>query len=270
MALIFDRKSAGAYDAWYQCRQGQAFDRSLEAIFYSFLEPCPGDRALDIGCGSGNHLLILNKLGLDITGVDASSSMIRKARERLGGRGDLKIARAEDLPFEDNAVDFALLIHTLECLDDPLPALREAGRVARKKVLLCVMNPFSCDGVIRKVKGYLGNPLFRPARFFSYWQITNLLKTAYGPAPISWQCAPPFFQKPLSPSRGSGGSWMDRRFPFTSCLCLSATLVYTTKTQNLPLKVRLKKASQEVIGVKAFQDLKRVDGGKQDERSLSL
>ncbi len=256
MALIFDRKSARAYEAWYQSRQGQSFDRTLEALFSSFLEPSPGDRALDIGCGSGNHLLALNRLGLDITGVDASSSMIRRARERLGGRCTLKIGRAEDLPFEDNSVDFALLIHTLECLDDPLPALREAGRVARKKIFVGVMNTFSCDGVIRKVKGYFGNSLFRHARFFNLWQIMTVLKSAYGPVPISWQCVPPFFSKPPVPGRDRTGSWIDKRFPFASCLCFSATLVYTTKTRNLPLKMRLKEARRGVMGAKAFQDLK--------------
>ncbi|MFZ0447603.1 MAG: class I SAM-dependent methyltransferase [Desulfatiglandaceae bacterium] len=270
MALIFNRNSARAYDAWYKSRQGQSFDRTLEAVFCSFLDPCPGDRALDIGCGSGNHLLALNRLGLDITGLDASSSMIRRARERLGGRCTLKIGRAEDLPFEDNAVDFALLIHTLEFLDDPLPALREAGRVARKKVFVGIMNTLSCDGILRKFKGYFGNPLFRHAHFFNLWQIKSVLKMAYGPVPLSWQCVPPFFSKPPAPGHDNTGSWIDKRLPFASCLCFSATLTYTTKTQNLPLKMRLKGANRGVIGAKALQDLKHVNGGNQHERGLSL
>ncbi len=270
MTLIFDRKSASAYDSWYQSRQGQSFDRTLEALFPSFLDPCPGDRALDIGCGSGNHLLVLNRLGLDITGIDASSSMIRRARERLGGRCTLKIGKAEDLPFEDNTFDFAVLIHTLEFLDDPLPALREAGRVASKKVFVGIMNPLSCDGVLRKIKGYFGNPLFQYAHFFNLWQIMAIFRTAYGPVPLSWQCAPPYFSRPPAQAHDSSGSWLDRRLPFASCLCFSATLVYTTKTRNLPLKMRLKEASRGAIGVKAFQDLKRINGGNQDERGLSL
>jgi ubiquinone/menaquinone biosynthesis C-methylase UbiE len=270
MALIFDRNSARAYDAWYESRQGQSFDRAVEALLSSFLEPGPGDRALDIGCGSGNHLLVLNRLGLDITGLDASTCMIRRARERLGERCTLKIGRAEDLPFEDNEVDFAVLIHTLEFLGDPLPALREAGRVARKKVFVGIMNSFSCDGVIRKVKGYFGNPLFRHAHFFNLWQIMAALKTAYGPVPLSWQCAPPLFSKPPTPGPSHTGSWIDWRLPFASSLCISATLVHTTMTRNLPLKVRLKGASRGVIGAKALQDLKRVKGGNPDERRLSL
>jgi ubiquinone/menaquinone biosynthesis C-methylase UbiE len=37
---------------------------------------------IDIGCGTGNHALKLSKLGYDITGLDVSSAMLEKAKEK--------------------------------------------------------------------------------------------------------------------------------------------------------------------------------------------
>jgi len=261
MGLVFDRKSANAYDAWYRSRQGQAFDRSLGTMLPRFLDPKAGDRVLDIGCGSGNHLLLLNRLGLDISGLDASSHMIRKAKERLGNRCTLRVGMAEDLPFDDNEFDYAVLIHTLEFLDDPLPAIREAGRIARQKVLVGVMNTLSCDGVKRRIQGYFGDPLFRHARFFNLWEIKSILKMAYGPVPLSWGCIPPIMGQHHQGSPGQAGLFAEKYLPFAAFLCLSATLVYTTKTQNMPLKTRLKKATHGVIGAKALQDLRPLEAG---------
>ncbi|MBN2040783.1 MAG: methyltransferase domain-containing protein [Spirochaetes bacterium] len=40
---------------------------------------------LDLGCGTGEHLAGLSKLGIDCTGIDASKSMIRIAKLRFPG-----------------------------------------------------------------------------------------------------------------------------------------------------------------------------------------
>lgn len=256
MALIFDKKSGDAYDTWYRSTQGQEFDRSLGTMLPRFLDPKAGDRVLDIGCGSGNHLLLLNRLGLDITGLDASPHMIRRAGERLGNRCNLKVGTAEDLPFDDNEFDYAVLIHTLEFVDDPLPALREAGRVARQKVLVGVMNTLSCDGVKRRIQGYFGDPLFRHARFFNLWEIKSVLKMAYGPVPLSWGCIPPIIGQHHGAPAGQASLLARKYLPFASFLCLSATLIYTTRAKSIPLKTRLKEASPGVIGAKAFLDLR--------------
>lgn len=260
MGLIFDTKIAKAYDSWYQSKRGRAFDRSLETLLASLLTPIPGERVLDIGCGSGNHLLILNRLGLDVSGVDASNLMVYRAKNRLGRRCSIKLGNAEDLPFEDNEVDYAVLIHTLEFLDDPLPALREAGRVAKKKVLVGIMNPLSYDGIVRRIQGFLGDPLFHGARFFHLWDMKSFLRMAYGPVPLSWRCLPSFLSDPFHSTSNRSDSFMCTHWPFSSFLCISATLVYTVRTENLPLKIRLKEARHGAIGTEALNDIRQVKG----------
>ena len=270
MGLIFDRKSAEAYETWYRSGQGQELDRSLGTMLSRFLDPKWGDRVLDIGCGSGNHLLLLSRLGLDVSGVDASSHMIRRAKERLGTKCTLKLGTAEDLPFDDNEFDYAVLIHTLEFLDDPLPAIREAGRVARQKVLVGVMNTFSCEGVKRRIQGLFKESLFRHARFFNLWEMKSFLKTALGPVPLSWSSIPPMGGDPQPIHSKQTGLVSEKYLPFAFFLCLTATLVYTSRTQNMPLKARLKEAGHSVIGAKAFQDLQPLKGANDNERGLSL
>lgn len=44
----------------------------------------PGARLADLGCGSGEHVRGLARLGYDVIGLDASAELIRLARERSG------------------------------------------------------------------------------------------------------------------------------------------------------------------------------------------
>lgn len=270
MGLIFDKKIARVYDAWYQSPEGRAIDTSVEKFIRSLVKPMPGERVLDVGCGTGNQLLMLNRLGLNISGIDASQPMIDRARERLGNRCTLMTGMAEDLPFDDNEFDLVLLINTLEFLDHPLQALREAGRVASKKVFIGVINSLSWHGLVKKIQGYLGDPLFRSARFYNLWQLKSLLQMAYGDVPISWGCTriyPSFIEeiRPLDKSR-----WNERQIPFGSFLGISATMVYRTRTDDLPLKIRLKKAKQSLVQVKTLGDLNRNKGEDVDERGLPV
>jgi len=126
MGLIFDENSAGFYQSWHRSSQSRAIEKSMEQLVLSLIDPEPGERVLDIGCGTGNHLIMFNKLGLNVSGVDASSHMVQEAKSRLGHRSTIKVGMAEDLPFDDNEFDLAVLVNTLEILYKPLLALLEA------------------------------------------------------------------------------------------------------------------------------------------------
>ena len=102
MGIIFDKKDAQMYRSWYQSPEGRAIEGAIEPLIRTLLRPRPGERVLDIGCGSGNHLIVFNRMGLDVSGIDASPHMIQKAEERLGNRCGLKTGVAESLPYEDN------------------------------------------------------------------------------------------------------------------------------------------------------------------------
>lgn len=270
MGLVFDTRAARAYEAWYQSPEGRALDQSLEQILFTLLDPRPGDRALDVGCGSGNHLILLHRLGLDVTGLDASPCMIRGARDLIGNRCALKLGTAEALPFDDNEFDFVVLINTLEFLDHPLEALREAGRVASRKVFVGVINALSWNGLNKKVRGALGDPLFANARFFSLWELKALLRRAYGHAPISWRSVRMGASFAYRGKSSDEGVVISNSWPFGGFLGISVAVAYRVRALTVPLSIKVRQAGQSVIGTGTVQNLKRNGEPHSDEGSLSL
>jgi ubiquinone/menaquinone biosynthesis C-methylase UbiE len=248
MGLIFDIHSARLYDAWRRSSRGRAMDSFLEKLIPEMLKPRKNERVLDIGCGTGNHLLLLNRFGLDINGVDASPYMIDMARKRLGNKCALKTGNAKDLPFDDNEFDLAVLINTLEFLDDPLQALREAGRVAKRKVFIVVINSLSCYSIYDKLQSIFMDTLARHIKSYHLWELKAFVTTAFGPIPIVWETESslPRFLNQTGVSQYK--SWEISRWPFGPFLGLSVTIDYTLKTDNLPLKIGIKKAEQSVAG----------------------
>jgi len=152
-------------------------------------------------------------------------------------------------------------------MDNPLQALREAGRVAGSKVFVGVLNSLSWNGILNKFHGYFNDPLFGQATFYNLWQIKSLMQLAYGPVPISWGCIKvvPGFLEDSRPSNKAFWNW--KHSPFGFFLGLSATMVYTVRTENLPLKAKFKTASQALISARV---LKETRGVQKSERGLSI
>lgn len=87
-----------------------------------------GTRVLDAGCGGAGACLLAAKRGARITGLDAASSLIDIARERLPD-GDFRVGDLEELPFEDNSFDAVIAANALQYAQDRVAVLRELKRV---------------------------------------------------------------------------------------------------------------------------------------------
>jgi SAM-dependent methyltransferase len=72
-----------------------------------------GDRLLDVGCGTGRHLVPLASSGLRATGVDLSPAMLERARARAA-QADVDVqlveADARDLPADLGPFDAAICL----------------------------------------------------------------------------------------------------------------------------------------------------------------
>lgn len=249
MGLVLDAKSAVLYESWSRSAFKRAFDRHVEVSIRTMLEPRPGESILDIGCGEGSHLLFFQSLGLTTAGIDASPFMVSKASDRLGNRSDLRVGRAEDLPYDDNQFDLAVLINTLEFLDSPLESLREAGRVARRKVFICVINSMSWMSVLSKLKGLYQDSFLNRMRFYSIFEVKSFVRMAFGKAPTDWICT----RMKAGPTRGAGrrwgAAWNSSHWPFGFFLGLSVSPFYTLRTAQHPLTIGGKAQGALIKGI---------------------
>jgi SAM-dependent methyltransferase len=99
----------------------------------SGLLPWPGGRVLEIGCGSGRNLALLQRLGIPtsaLTGVDLIPERIEQARSRLPDVA-LECADATDLPYESGTFRLILLFTVTSSILDRGVASRLAAEVRR-------------------------------------------------------------------------------------------------------------------------------------------
>ncbi len=104
-----------------------------------------GERVLEVGVGTGINLSLYPR-DCTITGIDFSSSMLEKARERAA-RKELQNIRllqmdAADLKFADNAFDIVYAPYLISVVPDPLQVVREMRRVCRPGGRIIFLNHF--------------------------------------------------------------------------------------------------------------------------------
>ncbi|MYU25227.1 class I SAM-dependent methyltransferase [Streptomyces sp. SID8352] len=114
----------------------QATDR-LTDLVAERLATAPGQRLLDVGCGTGRPALrIARATGARVSGISVSDEDIDLARTRadaaaLAGRVDFRYADACALPFDAASFDGAWAIECLMHISDRTAALTEIARTLR-------------------------------------------------------------------------------------------------------------------------------------------
>ncbi|HEY0166558.1 MAG TPA: methyltransferase domain-containing protein [Jatrophihabitans sp.] len=108
------------------------YSEPLAAQFATFVGARAGQRALDVGSGPGALTAVLvERLGPQaVVAVDPSASFVSAIRRRLP-EVEVQQARAERLPFDDEAFDLVLAQLVVHFMDDPEAGIAEMARVAR-------------------------------------------------------------------------------------------------------------------------------------------
>jgi ubiquinone/menaquinone biosynthesis C-methylase UbiE len=100
----------------------------------------------DLGCGTGDLVLLLKNKAKNVIGVDNSPKMLEKARKYVVGNSDggieafdFRIGEMEHLPLKENETDYAVINMVLHHLNSPQEGLNEAYRILNKSGTLIVV-----------------------------------------------------------------------------------------------------------------------------------
>lgn len=111
--------------------------QQLKRRTYAALELQPGDRVLDVGCGTGEDVRAMAHLvGSEgwVVGVDSSVSLVDVATARTRGEElpcEFLVGEAEELDFRDGSFDACRAERVLQHVADPGRAVREMIRLLR-------------------------------------------------------------------------------------------------------------------------------------------
>jgi ubiquinone/menaquinone biosynthesis C-methylase UbiE len=138
----WDRVAAW-YDGWVGA-EGSKHHRQLAIPhLLRLLDPRPGERVLDVGCGQGVLAPAITSAHATYVGVDASPRLLATARKRHSAEGVFvladaaKLGAASDLPSGCfDAVAFLLSIQDMDPLDEVLRAAAQVLRPGGRLVLL--------------------------------------------------------------------------------------------------------------------------------------
>jgi arsenite methyltransferase len=130
--LEFDEETSKRIEAAYA---GRDMVRRRELVREA-LDPRPGDRVLDVGCGPGFYIPeLLRRVGPKgaVVGIDSSESMLALAARRSENRANVEFHQADAtaLPVADASFDAALSVQLLEYVADIPAALAEIRRALR-------------------------------------------------------------------------------------------------------------------------------------------
>jgi SAM-dependent methyltransferase len=136
----------------------------------------PGDRVVDVGCGTGNAALLAAGRGAQVTGVDPAARLLEVARARAAESGtaaSFKQGDAASIPLETAGADVVLSVFGVIFAPDPAAAAAELARVTAPegRILLTAWVP---GGAIDDCVG-----AFQKA-------VVDALALPPGPPPFAW------------------------------------------------------------------------------------
>ena len=171
------------YASWRRTTLGSITEAIEEHVILDLAGDVSRIRVLDVGCGDGALGCAIAARGAEVTGVDADPAMLTAARSRAARQG-LAVAfaegRLERLPFADASFDLVVAMTVLCFVPDAGGAVREMTRVLRPggRLVIGELGRRSVWAGLRRVRGRLGSPTWKRARFRTASELRVLMSEA--------------------------------------------------------------------------------------------
>lgn len=172
-----------AYAAWRSSTLGAITEALEHRLIFELAGDLAGRSVLDVGCGDGTLALAAWRRGARVTGVDPDRRMFGIARERadaIGAPVTFVEGYGERLTFADESFDLVLAVTVLCFVPDAAEVVREMARVLRPRGRLVIgeLGKWNSWAAYRRLRGWLGSPTWRAARFRSAAELRALVEQA--------------------------------------------------------------------------------------------
>lgn len=160
------------------------------------LDPKPGDKILDVGCGDGFYLFLLSHLGIKLSlyGTDFDALALKSAKINLKDK-KIPLKQADlmkKLPFKDKFFNKVVMSEVAEHLPNDVKGIKEVARVLKPGGILCLTvpnanYPFLWDPVNKILETFSGNHIkegfwaglwFNHIRLYTVNQIKQVVEKA--------------------------------------------------------------------------------------------
>jgi SAM-dependent methyltransferase len=126
--------------------------------FIERLQLKPGEKVLDVACGTGNLAIPAARTGAIVTGADIATNLLEQARTRAAAEGlniQFDEGDAENLPYGDGAFDVVVTMFGAMFAPRPELVSSELVRVARSggRIAMANWTPAGFIGQMFKVTG---------------------------------------------------------------------------------------------------------------------
>jgi SAM-dependent methyltransferase len=138
--------------------------------------PAPGEKVIDVGCGTGNGALLAAERGAHVTGVDPAERLLEVARAEAAARGldaTFVTGDAASIPLEDGSADLVLSVFGVIFAPDVEAAAAELTRV-------------TADGGRIVVSAWIPEGAISESAREARQTLSAALGTPPGPPPFPW------------------------------------------------------------------------------------
>jgi ubiquinone/menaquinone biosynthesis C-methylase UbiE len=209
----------------------------------------------EAGCGLGRYVFYLNRLGVDIEGLDFEENIIDQLNEWKINNGfdDLSFTKGDvtDLPYEDNCLSGYISLGVVEhFVEGPQKAIEEAYRVLRPGGIAIITTPsiswynFYRDYLKRVlkelIKKIISRKIVKP-EFFQYWYRPKKLKSFVeqsGLRVVNYSGADLLYSF-IEAKKFKFDHWTERSLPVKFAYKLENTILANIGAQSITISVKV-------------------------------